>query len=76
MCVIVCVLHVCAFIHIPSPLTDTISHSRTPSQYGSAAKFPGSGGAVIGLCLDEDQKVGVAHAMEYCRIGFNFELHC
>lgn len=26
-------------------------------QYGSAAKFPGSGGAVIGLCLDETHKV-------------------
>ena len=27
-------------------------------QYGSAVKFPGSGGAVIGLCLDKLKKVG------------------
>ena len=26
-------------------------------QYGSAVKFPGSGGAVIGLCLDNHKKV-------------------
>ena len=26
-------------------------------QYGSAVKFPGSGGAVIGLCLDKLKKV-------------------
>ena len=26
-------------------------------KHGSAAKFPGSGGAVIGLCLDEEKQV-------------------
>ena len=27
--------------------------------YGSAAKFPGSGGAVVGLCLDANKRVCV-----------------
>ena len=26
-------------------------------EYGSAVKFPGSGGAVVGLCLDREKKV-------------------
>ena len=28
-------------------------------RHGSAVKFPGSGGAVIGLCLDQEKQVGV-----------------
>lgn len=28
-------------------------------KHGSAVKFPGSGGAVIGLCLDSEKQVGV-----------------
>ena len=27
-------------------------------KHGSAVKFPGSGGAVIGLCLDQEKQVG------------------
>ena len=44
----------------PPHLSLTPLYPLTPSQYGSSAKFPGSGGAVIGLCLDEDKKVGGA----------------
>ena len=35
----------------------THTHTHQHVQYGSATKFPGSGGAVIGLCLDESKKV-------------------
>ena len=30
-------------------------------QFGSAVKFPGSGGAVLGLCLDPDTMVSEGH---------------
>ena len=33
-------------------------YKATHLQYGSAVKFPGSGGAVIGVCLDNVKKVG------------------
>ncbi|XP_046854466.1 uncharacterized protein LOC124447545 [Xenia sp. Carnegie-2017] len=33
-------------------------------KYGSAAKFPGSGGAVIGLCLDETHKDDLKKAFQ------------
>lgn len=40
--------------------TYLVLHSPLPSiQYGSSAKFPGSGGAVIGYCPDLDKKVTV-----------------
>lgn len=43
---------------------------RIAEKYGSAAKFPGSGGAVIGLCLDEDQKLEMMR--EFQSEGFVF----
>ena len=30
---------------------------ETARRFGSAAKFPGSGGAIVGLCLDESNMV-------------------
>jgi glucuronokinase len=39
-------------------------------KYGSSAKFCGSGGAIVGLCLDEDKKFEMMQ--EFRSEGFVF----
>ena len=45
--------------------THTIcKHTHMHTQYGSSAKFSGSGGAIIGICLDQVKKVSVLNFPE------------
>ncbi|KAF6716877.1 Glucuronokinase 1 [Oryzias melastigma] len=37
---------------------------RLARQFGSAVKFPGSGGAVVGLCLDQDKLMEMRQAFQ------------
>ena len=39
---------------------------------GVAAKFPGSGGAMVGICLDSDKMIALKHDFE--KHGFVFSV--
>jgi glucuronokinase len=56
---------------------DNLRMKEIATQHGCPAKFPGSGGAIVGMCLDCDAKlVPLQHALEeegfvFCRLQPN-----